>query len=170
MPSNLLSPLPIRSIAAACGLIALAMPVQAQVRYDADCRPLPQPGYMMAPQPPSRECLEERAREARATEAERRRRQQRAEAEAAARRQALAREEAKCLSATTDDVKETVAQDPTLLGRDVAILDMTAPHFEREACRSELMTTRGIVDTVIRFQTFNGKRYLRIRATPRPGA
>jgi hypothetical protein len=145
-------------------------PAAAQIRYDAECRPLPQPGFIMAPQPPARECLEERARQARAAEADRRRRQQQAEAAAAARQQMLAQQEAECLSATADDVKETVAQDPTILGRDTAVLDLTAPHFEREACRSELMTTRGIFDATIRSQEFNGKRFLRIQAKLRPGS
>lgn len=53
--------------------------VQAQAptpQFDANCRPIPLPGYMMAPQPPDPGCLEYRARIAREQEAERRRRQE----------------------------------------------------------------------------------------------
>jgi hypothetical protein len=45
------------------GLYACAQmpPAHAQSQYDAECRPLPMPGYMMVPQDPSADCLRSQA-------------------------------------------------------------------------------------------------------------
>ena len=45
------------------GLYACAQmpPAHAQSQYDAECRPLPIPGYMMVPQDPSADCLRSQA-------------------------------------------------------------------------------------------------------------
>ncbi|MGE0418199.1 MAG: hypothetical protein AB7O80_15445 [Acetobacteraceae bacterium] len=153
----------------AAGLLAAASTGMAQTQYDAQCRPLPMPGMIMQPQPPSQDCLAARAAAARAAEAERKRRQERAEAAARARAERLAAEQAKCETAHAEDVRATLEADPAALGRGTSILDMTEPHFTREACRNEIMTNRGIVDTVITFQEFNGKQYLRVKTHRRPG-
>jgi Putative peptidoglycan binding domain len=53
----LLGPLAVSGVLGSAGA-----PVSAQQqRYDADCRPLPIPGYNMQSQPPSAECLQSRA-------------------------------------------------------------------------------------------------------------
>jgi len=166
----------------ACGTTLIAAMITwsasaiAQYGYDANCRPLPPPGYMMLPQPPSQACLQQRAAAARAAEAERQRQQAAADAEAAARQaqaeaakkarqERLATEQAKCENATAADVQSTIGQDPVTFERFVKILDVTAPHFDssNETCRSEVMTVRGIVYTLVTFQDFNGKQYLRVR-------
>jgi hypothetical protein len=67
-------------LAATCG----SMPAMAQqFGFDAYCRPLPPPGFMMPPQPVSQVCVQLRAAAARATEAERGRREAAAQTEAA---------------------------------------------------------------------------------------
>ncbi len=151
------------------GCVAAAAPGQAQTRYDAECRPLPMPGMMMQPQPPSEACLQFRAQQRREAEAERARQRARAEAAARARAEQLAAEQARCDMARSGDVRATLDADPSLLGRGVQILDMTEPAFVRDACRNEIMTSRGIMDSVITFQEFNGKQYIRVKVARRPG-
>jgi len=154
----------------ALGCISAAAPGQAQTRYDADCRPLPMPGMMMQPQPPSEACLQFRAQQRRESEAERARQRARAEAAARARAEQLAVDQAKCDMAKSGDVRATLDADPSVLGRGAQIMDMTEPAFVRDACRNEILTNRGIMDSVITFQEFNGKQYIRVKVTRRPGS
>ena len=162
-------------------LIASVVPAAAQQRYDGDCRPLPLPGYMMSPQAQSPECLRDRAQAARAEEANRRQRQAaeeraererqaRAAAAAAAAKERAAVEQAKCEAATAQDVKDTIEQDPVTFGRYAKILDLTEPSFVGNVCRSEAMTSRGIVNVIITFRDFNGKQYINVRVLPHTGS
>ncbi len=135
-----------------------------------DCRPVPTPGYVMAPQPPDVNCL---AAQQRAAEAARRRRaadaeaaRQRQEAAAAAEQQRVAQETAACAAASANDVRATVEQDPGTYGVQSRILDVTAPHFAANACRTEVMTSQGVYTGVIRFREFNGKTFLQIKLQP----
>lgn len=161
--------------------VVLASPAAAQYGFDANCRPLPPPGYMMQPQPQSQACLQQRAQAARAAEAERQRQQAATEAAAqAARNQAdaaekanqerLAQARAQCESATAGQVQQTIEQDPVTFDRFVKILDVTAPHFDDETCRAEVMTVRGVIKTLITFQDFNGKQYIQVRILPSYGS
>jgi hypothetical protein len=162
-------------------VIACSGSALAQYGYDANCRPLSPPGYMMLPQPQSQACVQQRAQAARAAEAERQRlaaqaaaeaaaQQERAAAEAKASRERLAAAQAECQSASAEDVKATIDQDPVIFGRRVTVLDVTAPHYDRDACRAEAMTSRGIIDAVVTFQQFNGKQYIRVRYFPHLGS
>jgi multidrug efflux pump subunit AcrA (membrane-fusion protein) len=156
--------------------VAWIAPAEAQqYGFDAECRPLPPPGWMTMPQPPSPACLEQRAQAARAAEAERKRQQAQAEAAAASQRardeaEALARQErlvqerAKCESATADEVREAVEQDPITTMRYVRVLDVTAPHFSNGACWSEVLTVRAELHEMITFRTFNGKSYIQVHS------
>ena len=145
---------------------------QAQAMYQLgpDCRPLPVPGYMMAPQPPDPNCL---AAQRQAAEAARRRQQAAAEAarrqqeaRAAAERQRLEQEASLCANTTADDVRATVEQDPAGYGVQSKVLDVTAPHFANSACRTELMTAQGVLNGEIHFRDFNGRTYLQLRLAP----
>lgn len=168
-----------RYLALVIVFLALAPPANAQqYGYDAHCRPLPPPGFMMQPQPPSQACLQQRAAAARAAEAERQRqqaaaqaeaaaRQARAEAEEKARQERQARERAQCDATTGDDVRSTIEQDPMTLELFVKVLDAAAPVYDDGICRADVMTVRGVVHTVVTFQQFNGKPYLRVRIVGR---
>ncbi|MBS0642841.1 MAG: hypothetical protein U1E70_11665 [Acetobacteraceae bacterium] len=153
-------------------LIGAATPAAAQAPYrlGPDCRPLPIPGYMMAPQPPDPNCLAAQQREAEAY-----RRRQAAEAEAArkrreaaeaAERQRLEQLAAQCAATSADDVRATVEQDPAAYRVQSRILDITPPHFADKACRTELMTSQGVYLGVVGFRDFNGKTFLQLRLTP----
>lgn len=153
-------------------LIAATTPAAAQAPYrlGPDCRPLPIPGYMMAPQPPDPDCL---AAQRRAAEAYRQRQQaeaeaarRRQEAAAAAERQRLEQDAAQCAMTSPDDVRATIEQDPATYRVQSRILDVTPPHFADRACRTELMTSQGVYQAVIGFREFNGKTYLQMRVTP----
>ncbi|HVZ08184.1 hypothetical protein [Rhodopila sp.] len=151
-------------------VLGSAVPASAQVALGPDCRPLPVPGYMMQPQPPDPSCL---AAQARAAEAYRRRQaaeaeaaRKRAEAKAAADQERLAQEESQCAATTPDDVRATLEQDPGSHGLRSKILDVAAPHFTANACRTEVMTSTGVMLGQIRFRDFNGKTYLLIHLQP----
>lgn len=146
------------------------VPAHAQAptpQFDAQCRPIPLPGYMMAPQPPDPGCLEYRARVARDQEAERRRRAEQAAAAERARQERLAVLKAECEQTTVADIRAAFDQDTTLTSRYGAVLDMTDPHFTREACRNEIMTSRGEVTATVAFKVFNGKRFIQLNVRPR---
>ena len=148
----------------------LAVPSFAQQPLGPDCRPLPIPGYMMSPQPPDPGCLRAQAQAAQAAEAARRR-QQAAAAAARERRDAemqqrLAALTAQCAATTVDQVRETVEQDPMIAGQPVKVLDITAPQFGDGACRTQVLTTQGVLNGVLQYRDFNGKTFLLVRMTP----
>jgi hypothetical protein len=133
---------------------------------------------MMQPQPASQACLQQRAAAARAAEAERQRRraavqaaaaaaQAREEAERQIREERQAREREQCDSATGQQVRGTIEQDPVTLDLFVKVLDAEAPRYDNGVCRADVMTVRGVVHTVVTFQLFNGSPYLRVRIVGR---
>jgi len=149
---------------------AVAQVQLAQVQLGPDCRPLPIPGYMMAPQPPDQACLRAQAQAAQAAESARRR-QQAAAAAARERQQAelqqrMAALAAQCNAISVEQVRETVEQDPMIAGQPVKVLDVTAPQFTDGACRAQVLTTQGVLNGVLQYREFNGKNFLLARLTP----
>jgi hypothetical protein len=142
----------------------------AQQALGPDCRPLPIPGYMMSPQPPDPACLRAQAQAARAAEAARRRQQEAAAAARAQRdaemQQRLAALSAQCATTTVDQVRETVEQDPMIAGQAIKVLDITAPQFGDGACRTQVLTTQGVLNGVLQYRDFNGKTFLLVHMTP----
>ena len=158
-------------------LLALGVTASANAQgYDSECRLLPLPGYIMAPQPPNAACLERQRAAAQVAAAEEQRRQaaaqmeeQRRQAAAQAaeklRQERMAIEAGKCSQATSEDVRSALNNSPTL-GRYLKILDVTEPHFSGGQCRSEAMTSRGLYNALVSFEDFNGKTYVRVRMYP----
>jgi len=149
--------------------LPFAKPASAQA-LGPDCRPLPMPGYMMSPQPPDPGCLRAQAQ---AAEAARRRQQAAAAAAAAARekreaetQQRLAALSAQCSTTTVEQVRETVEQDPMIANQPVKVLDVTAPQFGDGACRTQILTTQGVLNGVLQYRDFNGKTFLLVHMTP----
>lgn len=136
-------------------------------QFDANCRPIPLPGYMMAPQPPNQDCLDYRARIAREQEQQRRQAQQRAAAAEKARQERLAALKAECEQTPAADIRAAFDQDTTLTSRYGTVLDLTDPRFAGEVCRNEIMTSRGELGATISFKVFNNKRYVQLSVRPR---
>jgi hypothetical protein len=148
----------------------LAAPAFAQQPLGPDCRPLPLPGYMMAPQPPDPGCLRAQAQAAQAAEAARRRQQAAAaaarEKQQAEMQQRLAMLSGQCTATTVDQVRETVEQDPMIAGQPVKVLDITAPQFADGACRTQVLTTQGVLNGVVQYRDFNSKTFLLVHLSP----
>ena len=128
------------------------------------------PGYIMNPAPPDPNCLRAQAE---AAEAARRRQQAAAAAAAVARQkreaetqQRLAALSAQCATTSVEQVRETVEQDPMIANQPVKVLDVTAPQFTAAACRTQILTTQGVLNGVLEFRDFNGKTFLLVHMTP----
>ena len=53
-----------------------------------------------------------------------------------------------------------------IAGQPVKVLDVTAPQFGNGACRTQVLTTQGVLNGVLEYRDFNGKTFLLLHMTP----